>query len=245
MDPQRPTTPCPPNRIIQALGAVFILGACVCLGLWLAQGTIVSLGCHQQGYSVYLTDAGVPVADTAIADRVREAADVSAQAPSAAELSAVAAAALDRARAKARSKFPDAGSPTVAALNDLRSEQIQFEWQPASFDAEVVLAGSVAFQTGKKDPDVPPLEKGKVFFARVEAQVVPWPRKPGYTKHPEILLAQSSVSWHSPVPGLDMLAKELATGLAERAAKTVQQAADAQGIEASRKPPSSASRKVR
>lgn len=231
MDPSSAATPRSPNRLIQGLGVLLML--CLGVWLWMTSEEIVSTGCHQQGYSVYLTKDGLDFVTTDLADRVCQAADPGRQLLNVEVLSSAAAAAVVRARAKARDQHAD-DSPTVVALDELHPDRIQLEWRPASFDAEVVLTGSTSFQTGRPETKLPPLERGKLFFGRVEIQVVPWPRKPKYTRHPEILLAQSSVSWHSPVSGSGILAEELAAVLAEHAAERVQQAAAAQGLEASR-----------
>lgn len=224
---------------------LMVLGA----GCAIFRGSSTPLGVEMYGTQRYLIKEGRRLGDEGI-DEVDRIVDQVARSisqgaaggalqsvgPLSDELPDIAQEALPLARKKVE-RYAETRPDFVESLDRFRAEEIQFEWSDESIASESFHEGNaslVMHSTHLEDPDLPPLEPGKSFYARVYARAEPWPRKEGYVPHPELVLAQSTVVWHSRTLAARMLAQALAEVLAERVAKRIDLAAGDQGLEASR-----------
>ncbi len=197
------------------------------------------VGLEERGLRITLAtlDAEITKQNWELVDRVVDSCRASLDTLSGVQtkLGEIAEEAMSRARVRARSLSPAERSKVVADLSTLRPAQVSFVWDPSRFAVGPLLDGQVSRVEGTKKGDaLPDLAPGKVLYARVFVQVVPWPRDGSVQLQPAALLAQSKIIWWSDHPGARQFINSLAVVLVERAAKEIQRSAEAEGLIARR-----------
>ena len=132
--------------------------------------------------------------------------------------------ALSRASQRARTLPPDFAE-VVASLESLQESHVALSWSPDPFpfQPEHILASSVTCSASSGPHR---LDGETVFRGEVAVQVVPWPRKPGFTHHPELLLCHASVEWYTEIAGGFLLAEAIAQELARATAGIISRVAE-------------------
>ena len=141
---------------------------------------------------------------------------------------------LERARTAAaeRTEYPELHE----ALSVMTPQSITLEVGSPEIDSELVLTADVSASGPTREGAEPDFPEGVLFMGVVGIRSAPWPRKEGFTPHPEVLLGQSSIAWHARTRGADILAHSLAHVLAEHAASQLRDDAVANGLKASLEP---------
>ncbi|MHC5063457.1 MAG: hypothetical protein ACYTG5_05730 [Planctomycetota bacterium] len=216
--------------LLRALALALLLPACQ---------SNPPVGLEGRGLSVRLStlEAEITKQNWDLADRVVDTCRATLETLPGVEarLAELAEEAMSRARVRARSLSPAERSKVVAELATLQPSQVYFEWDTGSFAPAPLLSGQVSRVEGTKKGDaLPDLAPGKVVYARVHLQVVPWPRDGSVELQPGTLLAQSKIIWWSDHPGAPHFINSLAVVLAERAAQEIQRCAEVDGLIARR-----------
>ncbi len=132
--------------------------------------------------------------------------------------------ALSRAIRRARTLPPDFAE-VQRSLESLPESRVDLTWSPDPFPIEGnhVLGSSISCSASAGPHE---LVDGTVLRGEAAVQVVPWPREPGFTPHPEIVLCHASVQWYSEIAGGFLFAEAFVQELAQAVAGIVAAAAE-------------------
>ena len=143
--------------------------------------------------------------------------------------------AMSRARMRARSLPHAERGVVVAELASLSPDMVQFAWDTRGFNPSPLLDGrNSRVEKTKGGETLPELNPGKLLYARVHAQIAPWPRDGSIELRPEILLAQAKIIWWSEHRAAQQFIDSLVVVLAERVAAEIERSAEVEGLVARR-----------